>query len=251
MLLALTLACAPKAPPETRPVTPRTAEELLARAGAEPLPAALAVPFGVVLSTPSDKVSVSGALLYAAPDRFRVELRGPIGGPALILVSDGAGLSAWQAGPNRYVTSADADALLRARTGGGLGLETLAAILIGRLPVLGPPVSSEVVVGGARYAWTPAESVRAEAWLDGVDGRLWQVAVSGPGGAPWLGGTLEPGAPGALGPESLRVELPTLGASAVVDYGAWSVANPLDAAFVLPVPAGAEVVPLALPGATD
>jgi hypothetical protein len=243
----LLLACAPKAPPVLVPVTPESPEALLAQALGEAPPAALAAPFGVQLTTSTDRVSASGTLLYGGPDRFRVELRGPIGGPALILVSDGAGLTAWQAGPNRLLTAADADARLGAATNGAVGLETLAAVLIGRMPALGAPSASRVVEGGAIYDWTTPDGARAEAEVDGRTARPVRVEVLGPKGDAWLAASLVPGAVGALGPDAIAVTLPTLGASAEVDYGDWAVAAPPDAAFRLPTPAGAEIVPLELP----
>jgi hypothetical protein len=243
----LLFACVPKAPPVLAPVTPESPEALLAQALGQTPPAALVVPFGVQLTTPTDRVSASGTLLYAGPDRFRVELRGPIGGPALILVSDGAGLTAWQAGPNRVLTAADADARLGAATNGTVGLETLASVLIGRLPALGAPSASRVVEGGAVYDWSTADGARAEAEVDGRTARPVRVEVVGPKGDAWLAASLVPGAAGALGPDALAVTLPTLGAAAEVDYGDWAVAAPPDAAFHLQAPASAEIVPLELP----
>ncbi len=242
-LAALLAGCPPKAPPELPPleVDPM---ELLGRALAEPPPGPSAATFDLRLVTPEQSVSANGALVVAPPNRFRVEVRGPIGPPQLVIVSDGTGITAWLAGKNEIVTAADADARIREITGGEVGLEALASLLFGRLPALGQPDFVKPERPPA-YRWAGPDQSHLDVTLDTRTAHLAALTLSDAMGA----SLLEADVAGKAWPERLDVRIPTKGVVAQLTFDEWRPAEPPDAAFTLPIPPGATVRPLDLGGA--
>jgi hypothetical protein len=211
---------------------------LLERVTAEAPPTPASTTFGLKLDTPDQHVSASGALVVEPPGRFRIEVRGPIGPPVLVIVSDGKALYAWQAGKNTFYSGPDADSAIRAYTGGAVGLEALAALFTGRLPHLGP--ADEVADGRPEYTWHGPGQSRLFARLAPETGRLSALSLHDEAGQD----VLEAQMAGADRPSQLSVTLPTVGGKATLDMGDWRPATPPPAAFVLSPPPGAEVKPL-------
>ncbi|MFZ5482058.1 MAG: LolA family protein [Myxococcota bacterium] len=222
LLLALT-ACPPKHP---EPVVVTDPLALLARAEAEMPSTPRASTFSVRIDTPDQHVSANGTLVVAPPDRFRLEVRPPIGPPALIVASDGTSLWAWQAGKQIFWEAPDADAVFGER---GLGMETLAALLLGRLPTgLGEPVLADV-----GYVWT-REGVEVRAKLDPATAELAWFEARDADGTVWA-------AMSANVPELVReYRIPSLGAEVRIDLDAWGEAKPDPSVFTLTPPEGAE-----------
>lgn len=239
MLLSL-LACPPKhAVPS--PVVEDPAA-FLAEVRAEPPPGPVAVPFAIRIVTPENTIHASGTLVVSPPARFRLELRGPIGGPALLVAGDGTSIVAWQAAKNIFYTLREAETSIRTLTGGAAGLDGAAALLLGRLPDLGEPATQEIVAGRPRYEWVGPTGARVMAELDPATRHLTALEAVDAVGTPWLTAALLP----AEYPEALHVSLPPKDITADLDFGDWMSVTPADAVFTLAPPPGAEMQELRL-----
>ena len=231
MILSL-LACGPKHAPvvvvDANPVT------ALARARAEPDPDPMAAGFSIDIEGAEGKVSARGSLVVFAPDRFRIEIRGPIGPAVVVVVCDGHSASAWIAGKNRFYTSADADAALRRLAGGAAGIQAVTSLLMGRLPDL----EGEPMVGPGGLTWErPGDAFTTQ--LDPTTAHLRHAVVTADGRSA-LEATWEPGA----WPSAMTATLHTMGGVSVsVDFDDWKAVFPPDSVFSLTAPAGAEVLP--------
>lgn len=238
MTLLLLIACHPQRPPAAIPGD-AAADWAAVTARAQQLLAAgpVSAPFTIRLETAERTLHAQGALVVRPPDHFRIELSGPIGPPQLVIVGDGAAVTAWVASRQEVHRAEDAEGLLRGLTGGQAGLVGVTAVLLGQLPDLGVPTHTDE----AGRTWTAegAGSLTATA----AGGSLRSLGARDPVGGPLLALTLTPGAPY---PEALDAHLPTLGVRAELDFGVWKVATPPDAAFLLAIPPGATVLPLEL-----
>jgi len=248
LVSALLLAgCHPVAPPAPDVADPAA---LLARARAEAAPSPAFAQFSAVLTTPQQSMSLSGTLVVAPPDRFRVELRGPIGPAQVIVTCNGKDVSAFIAPKNTYYRAYDADGTLGRLLAGGEGLRGAAvatSLLLGRLPEL-PTAPTLTAVGPvATAAWTRSDGASFNAGFESRFGHLVDARATDAHGVVLFSGAWEP----AASPTALRVKLPTLGASADVRFDAWQAASPADAAFQLEPPPGAIVKVLDLSGAPE
>jgi hypothetical protein len=235
--LLLWLAGCPKAPPTSPEVADPLA--LVAQARAESLPGPVYAPFTAVVALPESRVTASGTLVVAPPDRFRIELRGPIGPPQVVVTCDGDALRTWVLGKNTVFTVPHADAsvatllfpdLSEAERPGGS--DTATSLLLGRLPAIpGTPVAS----APAGVEWTRGDGGTVVAALDPLTAHLVSLEVHGPAGSAFAGAWT----PGAF-PEAARIDLPNIGVTLDLKFGEWKGASPMDAAFMLPTPAGAE-----------
>lgn len=236
--LALTLAaCHPVAPPAPTVVDPAA---LIGRARAEAEPAPAYAPFTVVLTTREQTLTLSGTLIVSPPNRFRVELRGPIGPAQVIITCNGTDVAAYVAPKNQYYRATDADGTLGRLLAGGDGLHgaTVAtSLLLGRLPVL--PTEPALTASGpvATSTWTRSDGASFTAGIESRTAHLVEARATDPAGQLLFSGAWEP----AASPTALVVKLPTLGAAADVRFDPWRPATPTDAAFILEPPAGASV----------
>lgn len=239
LVLALLSGC-PKPTPEA-PLPTVDPRELLARATAEAPPGASAATFDLRVESPEQNVNANGALVVSPPDRFRVEVRGPIGGPALVVVSDGTRLRAWLASKNELLTADTADAVIAGYTGGEVGLEALASLLLGRLPTLRAPdlVRPETIPS---YRWVGPAQSHLDVALDPRSGHLAGFGLVDELGAELLSADV---AGGEAWPTKLVARVPRKGIVATFEFDEWRPAAPPDSAFVLE-PEGAVVKPLEL-----
>ncbi|MES2642183.1 MAG: hypothetical protein V4850_22055 [Myxococcota bacterium] len=241
-LLAVLTGC-PKPPTPEGPLVAVDPEALLARAVAEAPPGPSATTFDLRLDLADSRVNAQGALLVSPPDRFRIEVRGPIGPPQVVVVSDGTGLRTWLAAKNELYTADDADATIAAYTGGEAGLEALASLLLGRLPALGVPDRFRVE-GVPAYRWVGPGESHVDASLDPRTAHLVALALADELGAALLDARVE----GNEWPERLVAVLPQQRVTATLEFEEWKPASPSDAAFLLAAPPGATVRPLLFTG---
>ncbi len=242
--LALGIAgCPPKPVEPPEPLGPVDAGALLARARAEPAPAPASATFDLKVELPEQRVNAKGGLVVVPPDRFRIEVRGPIGPPQVVIVSDGTALTTWLAGKNEIHVASKADETIAAYTGGTAGLEALASLLLGRLPALGAPdlVRRESVPD---YRWIGPGQSHVDVALDPRTAHLVALALADEAGAALLDARVE----GGEWPERLVAQLPQQGIVATLEFDEWKPAAPPDSAFVLPPPPGAVVKPLLFEG---
>lgn len=238
--LSMALAGCPKAPPPAATAADPVAA--LERARAEATPGPVYAPFNAVITTPDQRLTVAGSLVVAAPDRFRIELRGPIGPPQVVITSDGKAAQAYVAPKNTYYTSNDASAALAGFLGINdvNGAALVASLLLGRVPAL-PGMPSLNAAG--QLVWSREDGASITITMDEQTAHLATAEAYAAEGnrqfrADWTPGPF---------PVALRAELPTIHSGIDLKFGDWQAAAPTDAAFVLVIPEGSKVVPLAAP----
>ena len=262
VLTLLLAGCLHRVPQPVGPLPPRAANavELWSVALADPLPGPRRADVRVQLA---NGLSARGVLAVAPPDRLRLDVFGPIGGPVLVVVSDGTALRSWQAEGNRWTVIPDADheiAALMAGThgaeggppsatpppsgvdapssvGSADGLDTLVRVLLGYAPQVAPTSGSP---NGA-VAWAGPRGSEVRARLDPGTARLAHVTAGFAGAAaPWMALENTPGSlPEAL-PARVVVTLPGRGPT-TLSIETWSPFTPDAAAFALTPPPGSEV----------
>lgn len=119
--------------------------ELLAEARSRKLPFALRGAFSVTIHRGEAELSTRGGLVLHAPDRFRLEVLGPVGTPALIVASDGGVIDVWNAQDQVFYRGPDADAVLAELSGGAVTLSDVVRVLTATLPLPEAPVRSATV----------------------------------------------------------------------------------------------------------
>lgn len=216
-------------------------EDVMERARAEAAPGPVYSNFTAVLSTENGRVTASGTLVVAAPNQFRVELRGPIGPPQLVVACDGTAVRAFVASKNTWYESLDANRDVGALLGAGdlPGAAIATALLLGRLPPIpeAPVLSAAGPV--ANLSWARSDGAALSIGLDGATAHLVDAHAQNAAGERLLDAAWVPG----VWPEGLTLSLPTLKAGADVRFGSWQPATPTPAAFTLPQPLGSTALP--------
>ncbi len=235
-------SCKPVEAPRLDVIDPAA---LYARALAEPRPSSMYANFDAVIAAPGQRLALNGTLVVSPPDRFRVELRGPIGPVQLVVTCDGKDVRAWVAPKNSFYQADNADATLGKLLGAGQevhGAAVATSLLMGRVPTL--PVSPELGAAGpvATARWARADGASFSLGIDGRTAHLIDARATDEKGVVLFSGAWVPGE----WPRALNVVLPTLEASADVSFGKWAPATPTDAAFRLTAPTGSLLVPLVL-----
>ena len=256
LLTLLLTGCLHRAPQPVGPLPPRAANaiELWGVALADPLPGPRRADVRVQLA---NGLSARGLLAVAPPDRLRLDVFGPIGGPVLVVVSDGTALRSWQADGNRWTEIPDADheigrlmagvpeaagtssvaAVAPSSVGSAEGLETLVRLLLGYAPRVAPTSGKP----DGTIVWAGPRGSEMRARLDPGTARLAHV-TAGPaaGAAPWLVIENTPGAlPEAL-PARVVVTLPGRGPTTLT-VGSWAPFTPEDSMFAVRPPPGTAV----------
>jgi hypothetical protein len=253
-LLALALAstltaCAKRPPPGPPPPRATDPAELLALAQGDPWPGPLVGSFTGTVRTPDRALPVRGDLLVGAPGQLRLELRGPIGGPAALLTADGTTLSAWLASENLTWRVQDADGLLRLTLDDPkAGLATLTALLLGRAPASERAPSASVEDGATVWTWEgPMGKLRMG--LDPASARVARASLLGRDGAALLSVRNQAGGPPAWLPAELDLDVPAIPMNGTsqgpwtirLRLEEWSPAQPAPEAFRWTPPAGGQV----------
>lgn len=222
----------PAAPVEVDPA------RLLARAQREAPPGPTSVTFGLSLDIGEQHIVAQGALLVTPPNRFRMEVRGPIGPAQVIIASDGVGLHAWLASKNTLYTVVDADARVRAITGDA-GVDAVVSALLGRLPALGAP-DGQPDPAVPSWHWSGAGRGGVDVQLSPRSGHLAAFTLVDPTGLPLLATRIE----GDAWPTELVADLPSKQIHAELRFDTWRPASPPDTAYTLVLPSSVQVVPL-------
>lgn len=215
----------------------------LTEARATTLPFALRASFAVKLHVNDAILSTRGGLVLHAPDRFRLEVLGPIGTPALVIVSDGRALQVWNAADNVYYEAKDAASSLQALTGGAVSLSDVVRLLSAAMPLTEAPVrASTVGEDGPVITLEAGPQALVTATLDDRHALLRDLVVS-QGGQTYA--HLSYGKAQKVGrtwlPRSANVEIPALGVAAELEFQTWDELGQVPEVFSLPPPAGAEV----------
>lgn len=254
-LLAPGLTACRKKPPA--PPAPRVAAQPVFEAAVAQAPVpTLRARFKLKVDGPTVDGGTRAGLVLDRPDRLRVDVLTPLGGPMLLMATDGAALHAWSQRDATFFRGDDAVAVLGELTGGVLGLSALLDLLVGRVPAEGlEALHLQPVDRGAQIILGSPElpDFRVRAVVDPTTLRLRELDVAPAAGA----------APTALGapvftaryagtvavgervlPAHLTVALPTLGWTLELDFLSWERLEEAPAVFELPVPPGATEVDL-------
>ncbi len=241
--LLMLLAC-----PHGGPGGPASPEELLARASTPAPEGAVVSRFDMNVSTPTTRGPASGTLLVDPPDRFYLEVRPPVGGPALVAACDGTVVSAWIAGQQKFFSHPAAEEGLRGLTRGAIGLEAIVSLLTGRVPPLGAPQSLLSGPATIDAEWAGPNGTRLKVGIDPAKGRLVRmVGLDGTGALAVQAALL----PGPVYPLAMNVEIPRLQTTVEIEFGPWKVADVPDARYKLTAPAGVQVLDLSTLGASS
>lgn len=237
-LLALLLGCPPRPPPV--PIAPTDPMALLEYARTRPAPGPTAGSFSIRIETPETRAGASGSLVVSLPNTFRLEVRGPIGGPVLVVACDGTALNAWQAQNNTFFDGADVGERLAALTGGVADLGTVASLLLGRVPDLGAPAAVAFTDAGPLYVWESADHRRLLLGLDARTGRLVSFEAVDADGQRWVTAAVEPD----TFPERLQLAFPVKRIAVDLEFTRWIGVSPDPSVFSLTPPPGAAIAPL-------
>lgn len=230
-------------PTLTQPADALVAAEATRNVGLVPVMAK----FNLQLQSPKDAVNAQGMLLVSPPNRFRIEISGPIGPPALVIASDGTAVNALLPGKGIYYAGPDAETALRGLTGGAAGLDVVTALLVGQFVQPGPLGPSVPESGGWTWSWTREDGTRLAETLGAAGGKLVALDVTKADGGSLLAADLVP-TPGSPWPASMHVELAPIGTTADVRFSSWQAAAPSATAFTLAAPEGAVVKELSSVG---
>lgn len=235
--LLFLLACPQHPAPQSDPAS-------VVAAASTPVPdVAVVSRFDMNLATPSVRGPASGTLLIDPPNRFYLEIRPPVGSPALVAASDGQTVSAYVASKHTFYTHASADVALSSLTGGLANLSTVVRLLSGRLPELGSPNSINVGLSGIEGQWTGPANTRLNASFDPKTARLTFLRGFDPQGVPVVELTY---VPGKVYPTQLNAVIPKLQAQVDIHFGKWENADVPDTIYHIAAPAGTAVMDLSV-----
>lgn len=218
---------------------------LFDRARTEPAPASSYSTFSTVITTGDRRLTANGTLVVSPPDRFRIELRGPIGPAQLVVACDGHDVRAYVASENTYYIAENADHMLGQILGAGEGVRGAAAatsLLMGRLPALASVPALSASGSVATATWMRADGARLALGLDSRTAHLTDATATDSAGTLLFSGKWA----FDVWPTAFGVRLPTLGAAADLRFNEWKGASPADAAFLLEPLPGSTVRALTL-----
>ena len=209
MLSALLLVgCLHKAPSGALPPRAEDPAALLGLAQQDPLPGTVLGEFSGLIHTGGRTLPARGTLLVQAPSRFRLEVRGPIGGAALVVATNGDAIVGWVASSNTSWVLTDANASLKdVLKDDSAGVASIVALLLGRVPGVATPPVVRVGMPTPTYRWGGSAG-RVEVALDPVSARLTRGEVFRDDGATLLQIDAEPGGGPDFLPRSLDVRVP-------------------------------------------
>lgn len=215
--------------------------EVLARARERSLPFALRGAFSVTIHRGDAELSTRGGLVLHAPDRFRVEVLGAVGTPALIVASDGEAIDVWSAQDQIFYSGPDASAVLAELSGGAVRLDDVVRVLTATLPLPDAPVASATLDGrDADLVIDAAPGVQLWAQVDGRSGLLSSMRVVRDAAS-----LIEASYPSTkrIGrtelPWELSLEVPSLQLRVDIDMQSWDELGQVPEVFDLTAPEGA------------
>lgn len=242
-LLLLTLGCGPKQPPLPAVGGFDTVEQVRDAAWARAVPSTLQAKVSLNIDAPRQGVkgTARGGLQLHEPGHVRLDLFSPIGTPLLFLAADGQALRLFSTSKGEFLQAEDAEGALRSLTGGAAGLNDVVSVLAGRLPFAGATLRSSSREGGvSRLTFASPQGATAEVEVD--EATLTTRAVRAMTATGELALTATYGAyvnvGGALVPEQVSVELPSLDMRLVLTLSSWEALSEVPDSFVLSPPEG-------------
>jgi hypothetical protein len=220
-------------------------EALLSAGQARQIPFAMRGKFSAKLTARGEAMpSLPGAMIVHRPDRFRIVLNAPIGGPVLTLVSNGTGAAMHLHRNKMTILEPDAQVALADLMGEGTGLASLTNVFLAGLPLpQAVPIRTETDEFGTQFVYAGpvgselkvrlhpgGELAKMESW--GSSGELLfsiahesLVQIAGKGM-----------------PKVTVVEIPSQEVQLRLKFSDWSELAKIPKAFGLDVPPGMEVM---------
>ena len=237
-VLMLVMGC-PKAPNNL------TDQALLELGQSRDIPYAMRGKFSAKVTAKGDPMpGLPGAMILHQPDRFRIALNAPIGGPVFTLISDGTGVGLVLHRENVYILVEHAADLLGPLVNQGVGLESLTAVLLGSVPWSETaPSSIEEIEDGIRFVYSGPEGSSVKVQLhpggelalletfDAEDVLVFSVAHR-------EYSKVE----GFRMPKKTYIQMPAADLSVQLKFSDWSELAKIPNAFGLDAPSGVEVI---------
>lgn len=239
--LALLLSCGPKTPPAA-PETDVSATLEMARG--RPAPSRAQVRFNIKIRSKPLEVagSTGGGLVVDRPGRLHLEVFGPLGSSLLKVTSDGEALAVLLPKEERQLLSPSADEALREVSGGALGLDDLAGLLLGDLPFdVAELTDSRVLEDGTHQLDLQApEGVAVQADVDPATGTPRHVIAMDGDGVTMVEATYGEFTEldGMLWPSEVELYLPAVDLTATLNYRSWKAIETVPDVFDLTAPEG-------------
>jgi hypothetical protein len=224
---------------ETGPLPPRAEDPaaLLALAQGDRWPGPLVGSFSGTVTSGDRTFPVRGELLVGSPRDVRVEVRGPIGGAAIVATTDGRTASVWVASGNTTWTLPAGELPMPATA------EAVVALALGRVPALAGAPAIATDATPPRYTWTYGQAA-LDVTLDPGTARIARGTLRAPGGVSLLAVDAAAGGAPAYLPRELALRVgdeATPRAQATLRIEDWSPATPDPSAFTFTPPPGSTV----------
>ena len=215
------------------------------------LPAGLSAPFRIRVDGPSSGGTTVGGVLLGPPDRLRIDVQTPLRTSLYMVASDGDALHVWDAQRSTFYRGDDAVGVMSELTGGAVDNGDLVRLLTGGLPLGQAPVLySGVVEDGVLVLIEAPKGLAVRAVLDPrpASVRSLELGRADPAclSCALSDVLLRLSVPSIyrLGPlnlpQELELALPTIGWTVSLSFSRWEQQAPVDAAFVIAPPGGAQ-----------
>lgn len=236
-----------------KPVAPLAAptagiEDVLTMAHVRPVPDPAQGRFTVKMSSKPLKIAappLAGGLFVDRPGHLYLAIQGPFGSPVLTLATDGLQAGMLDTQNRRYLLHPDAEGALRALTSDAIGLDDVAAVMLGYLPFDDADVTASRLEGEEiELELAGPNGARMIAALHRSDGTLRRVWVDDAQGVRSLEVTYTPYLPvgDALLPEQVTFWVPRVELSVELRFREWLAPETVPDVFTPTAPEGFPVV---------
>jgi hypothetical protein len=220
-------------------------DALLAAGQARKIPFAMRGKFSAKLTVRGESFpSLPGAMILHQPDRFRIEMNAPIGGPVFTLVSNGSGVAMHLHRDKVTILEPEAQVFLSSFMGEGTGLKSLTSVLLGGVPLQDErPVRTETDESGTRFVYAGPQGSELKIILH-PGGELARMESLDSSGVLLFSMEHESlvQVEGKGMPKVSVIEIPSQEIHLRLKFSGWSELAKIPEAFGLGVPAGIEVL---------
>jgi len=252
IILAVVLLGCPKAPSSALSTTEAVdANTVLDLASERALPETVRGKFSAKIRAPGQAIpSLPGVVIVDRPDRIRMVINAPIGGPVFSAVTDGSDLLLFLHRDNKALKVNTADETLASMLGEAVDLTVVTRLLLGGAPFADMQSESPTVVSrgveGAVFAYERDDGAKLQLMLDPLGRMRWMETYDATAQLliriaheEWL--EIE----GAQMPRLSRLTLPGSSLELTLKHSGWTEINEIGpGAFDTTVPEGVGIVPL-------
>ncbi|TNE83978.1 MAG: hypothetical protein EP330_30900 [Deltaproteobacteria bacterium] len=241
-LFLLLVSCGPKNRPT--PISSDIATTLeMARSRPTPERATVRVTVKVKSDPLGVAGSTGGGLVVDRPGRLFLEVFGPLGSSLVKVASDGTGLSVLLPKDERQLLAPSAEEALREISGGAIGLDDLAGLLVGDLPFDAAELKATHVLEDGRHQaeLVAPGGIQVVADLEPAIGTPIHVVARDQDGVTMVEanfGPFEADESGMLWPTEVEVLLPAVELTSSLRYKTWKPVDEAPPVFDLTAPEG-------------